>query len=68
MRKVSQKYTSHHLLHEFGGQIKTDATQSTAKAYAKYVTWVMNDGDRQYFPLQLWQNHWSPWERRPRKG
>jgi|DEB0MinimDraft_6_1074348.scaffolds.fasta_scaffold19042_5 hypothetical protein len=20
-----------------------------------------NDGDRQYFPVQLWQNHWSPW-------
>ena len=51
---------SHQSKAEFMERRKISAILDT-KAANVQCAGGRNDGDRQYFPVQLWQNHWSPW-------
>jgi hypothetical protein len=62
-----RRLTSHQRPAEYTEKTEISAIHDTRVANVQCVG-VMSDGDRQHFPLQLWQNHRSPWQRRPRKG
>jgi len=62
-----RRLTSHQRPAEYTEKTEISAIHDTRVANVQCVG-VMSDGDRQHFPLQLWQNHRSPWQRRARTG
>ena len=49
---------------EYMEKTRTSAILDTRVASVQSVG-VMSDGDRQHFPLQLWQNHWPSDQQSP---